>query len=182
MRERALTEEEYRTIFSEVNASVNSRPLWPSNDGDINQPPITCNDILRPGGLERDPVTLNTVYCPRKRYEYIQNVVNEWWKLWLEHFVPNLQERSKWYKKRDNLSTGDIVLLRDSNIPRGKWKMAVVTKIYPGNDGRVRSAEIKMKDKKYVRPITKLTLLLSKDGMKNYNKSEEELSTGGRGD
>ena len=69
---RILTEEEYRTVFAEVTKCVNSRPLWPSSNGDVEQPPITCIGLLRPGGLPRDPDSLNVTCHPRKRYHQIQ--------------------------------------------------------------------------------------------------------------
>ena len=101
IKERILSEEEYRTIFAEIGACINSRPLWPSSDGDISQPPITCQDLLRPSGLNYNPPALGAVWNPRKRYQHIQQLVNDWWTLWLRHFAPNLQVRNKWYKSRE---------------------------------------------------------------------------------
>ena len=98
VKEKVLCEEEYRTILAEITSCINSTPLWPSSDGVIEQPPITCNDLLRPGGLPRDPVSLNVSCHPKKRYQQIQHIVNDWWQVWLLHFTPNLQCRSKWFK------------------------------------------------------------------------------------
>ena len=97
------------------------------------------------------------------RYGYIQNVVEEWWKIWMLNFAPNLQVRNKWFKQRKNVEIGDIVLCIDSNSRRSNWQMAVVTNIYKGRDGNVRSVRIKTKNGEYDRPITKLCLLLAKD-------------------
>ena len=76
-----LSEEEYSTIFAEITASINSRPIWPSTEGDIEQPPLTCQDLIRPSYLDHDPTILNIDWNPRKKYEYLQKLVNEWWKL-----------------------------------------------------------------------------------------------------
>lgn len=165
-----LSEESYRTVLCEVTSSINSRPLWPATEGDVEQPPITCNDLLRPGGLERNPVTLDLCDNPRKRYQQIQRITNEWWSLWMKYFVPNLQIRNKWYKKRENLNVGDIVLIIDSSVHRASWSMAIVEEVYPGTDKMVRSVKVKSKDGNYVRPITKLTLLLSKDEYEEFKK------------
>lgn len=156
-----LSEEDYRTIFLEITACINSRPLWPASDGDVGGTPITCEDLIRPRGLPRDPIELNIAVNPRKRYQLIQNMVNEWWRLWMLHFTPNLQTRKKWFKIRENLEVGDIVLVVDTDAPRSHWKMGRVTKIYPGNDGLVRSARIKTSIGEYDRPITRLCILLS---------------------
>ena len=103
-----LHEEEYRTVFAEITATINSRPVWPSSDGDIGQPTITCQDLLRPSVLDHNPELLNEEWNPRKRYTYLQKLVREWWKLWLSHFVPNLQSRNKWFKLRSDIDVDDI--------------------------------------------------------------------------
>ena len=129
IKERVLSEEEYRTVLAEIANCINSRPLWPSCEGDIEQPSITCVDLLRPTGLPRDPICLNLSCHPRKRYQQIQSIVNEWWKLWMLHFIPNLQVRGKWLKTRENLCVGDITLIIDPQFSRSKWKMAVVENV-----------------------------------------------------
>lgn len=157
-----LTEEEYRTVLAEVTACINSRPLWPSTDDSLEQP-ITCLDLLRPAGLDRDPETMNVTCNVRKRYQYLQSVVNEWWQLWLRNFVPNLQPKGKWFKVRANVVVGDIVLVIDKDAARSKWNMGIIEEVYPGTDGLVRSVKVRTLSGTYVRPITKLTLLLSKE-------------------
>lgn len=37
--------------------------------------------------------------------------------------------------------------------------MGKVTKVFPGTDGRVRTAEVQVKDRVYTRPITRLIVL-----------------------
>ena len=160
VNERVLSEEEYRTVLKQVQELVNNCPLWPT-DGNVEQSPITSNDLLRPKGLNRNPTSLNEGN-PKLRYDYIQRLVSEWWKLWLQYFVPNLQPRSKWRKLRENVAVGDIVLVIDKDIIRGQWQMAVVLEVYTGSDGNVRSVKIKTRTGTYDRPITKLCLLLSK--------------------
>ena len=171
MEEKVLTSEEYQTLFSEISTCINSRPLWPVSEGDLEETPITCNDLLRlgggGGGLGRDPITMNLSCNPRKRYNYIQSIADEWWKIWIRNFVPNLQVRSKWFKNRENISIVDMILLKDDSIPRGKWNRAIVDDVFPGIDRRVRSARIRTNNNILNRPITKLILLLSHDEMKN---------------
>ena len=62
-----------------------------------------------------------------------------------------------------NLAIGDIVLIIDPMIPRSRWKMAIVEQVYNGDDGLIRSVRVKTKSGSYDRPITKLSLLLSKE-------------------
>ena len=166
VKDRVLSEEEYRTVMSEIQSSINSRPLWPPNDGDLNQPPITCNDLLSPNGLVREVDALN-VNNPRTRYGYIQLIVDEWWKIWMSNFVPNLQIRNKWYKCLRNVQVGDIVLIIEPKINRSKWLLAKVIDTYKGTDGNVRSVKIMTSTGTYDRPITKLSLLIAKEEYEN---------------
>ena len=146
----------------EVQNLINSRPLWSPSEGALNDPPITCNDLLRPGGLNKHPDHLNTGN-PRSRYEYIQRLCDEWWKIWLRNFVPTLQVRNKWWKPRENVGIGDIVLVIDPNNNRGKWQMGKIMDVFPNPDGKVRSVRVKTSNGTYDRPITKLTLLISRN-------------------
>ena len=92
--------------------------------------------------------------------------------------MPNLQLRSKWYKTRENLAVGDLVLLIDANVKRCQWSMGKILKVYPGADGKVRSVNVKTTEGTYDRPITKVCLLLAKEEYEN--ESEESSSLGER--
>ena len=121
IKDSILSEEEYRTLLAEIAAIINLRPLWSPSDGDIDQLIITCQDLIRPSNLSHHPDALNVDSNPKKRHQYVQRLVNEWWKLWLRHFVPNLQPRSKWFKVRESMEKGDVVLIIDTNLKRGQW-------------------------------------------------------------
>ena len=174
--DRVMNEEEYRTFLMETQNLINSRPLWPPNEGESDDPPITCNDLLRPKGLNRHPDHLNQG-SPRSRYNYIQRLCDEWWRIWLKNFLPNLQVRNKWWKSRESLEIGDVVLLIDPNISRGKWHMGKILEVFPSLDGRIRSVRVRTSNGIYDRPITKLTLLMSRSEYEN--ECEEAPSSQG---
>jgi hypothetical protein len=48
---------------------------------------------------------------------------------------------TKWQRKERQFKVGDIVLLVDDNLPRGKWNMARVVEVFPGKDGIVRNED-----------------------------------------
>ena len=49
----------------------------------------------------------------------------------------------------------------DENSTRGLWPMGIVEKVNTGRDGLVRSAQIRTRTTKLVRPVTKLVFLES---------------------
>ena len=174
VKDHILSEEEYKTVLVEIQDTINSRPLWPHNDGAIDEPSTSFNDLLRPKGLQRQPTQIN-YGTPRTRYEYVQRVVNEWWGIWFRNFVPNLQIRSKCWKTRENVTRGDVVLLLEPKIKRGRWQLGIVIDTYVGEDNRVRSVKVKTSTGYYDRPITKLSLLLAKEEYdKNGNENDGE--------
>ena len=51
---------------------------------------------------------------------------------------------------------GNLVIVGEEGVKRGKWPLGRVTSTAPGKDGVVRVAEIKTKDGVYTRPVSKL--------------------------
>ena len=57
------------------------------------------------------------------------------------------------------MKVGELVIVQDDDIKRGKWPLARVIRVMPGRDGIVRVAEIKTRSGVYTRPISKLLRL-----------------------
>ena len=55
----------------------------------------------------------------------------------------------------------DIVMIIDTNVKRGCWKLGEVVNTYVGDDGLVRVVDVKMGDGQVLRrPVVKLIILL----------------------
>ena len=92
----------------------------------------------------------------------VQHLADEFWSRWKKEYVSNLQRRSKWNNAVRNFKSGDVVLLKQADVKRNQWPLAIVTKPLPSEDGLVRSVELKTTANKSVitRPIHKLVLLV----------------------
>ena len=84
----------------------------------------------------------------------------------MKYFAPNLLPRNKWYRQRENLQEGDLVLETEPT-PRSTWQLGLVLLTYPGADGLVRKARIKTAISVYDRPIHKLCLIATKQELNN---------------
>ena len=73
-------------------------------------------------------------------------------------YLPTLLERSKWRFQDRDLQVNDVVLVVDE-LPRGEWLTGWVTKVFVGQNGRVRSALVRTPQGEYDRPIVRLCLL-----------------------
>ena len=148
----------------EAAAIVNCRPLTIDN---LNDPtslePITPNHLLTmkskivlppPGEFQRADL------YSRKRWRRVQHLINEFWTRWKNEYLQNLQVRQKWSRPCRNLCVGDIVIIKNDNVPRNQWNLAKVIKVFPGKDGRVRKVKLATSDTELERPVQKLVLLL----------------------
>ena len=106
--------------------------------------------------LVRPPSIL---YEYRRRWKYIQHLVDKFWKRWTREYLPTIQHRRKWVKDAPNAHIGDIVLIMDELTHRNQWAMGRVVRVNHGRDGNVRSWELKTQKGRCTRPVAKLCLL-----------------------
>ncbi|XP_043206456.1 uncharacterized protein LOC122372869 [Amphibalanus amphitrite] len=94
-----------------------------------------------------------------RRWRHSQQIADHFWRRWTREYLPTLIGRQKWTKDTRNIQIDDVVLVAESNVPRGRWPLARVAKVFPGSDGRVRSVELNTPSGTYVRPVVRLCVL-----------------------
>ena len=152
--------EALRTVFAEVVIILNSRPLTPCSDDPNDLEPLTSNHLLQRKHLALPPgLFVHEDLYGRKQWRRAQFLADCFWKRWIKEYLPTLQQRQKWVRKKGSLKVKDLVLIVDEKSPRGRWLLGRVLKIFPGDDQRVRVAEVKTKSSTLIRPISKLVLL-----------------------
>ena len=148
--------ETLRTVFAEVTSILNSRPICPSSDDPNDLEPLTPNHLLlQHRNLFVPPGDLYS----HKQWRHAQFIADCFWFRWIREYVPTLQQRHKWLLNKQNLAVNDLVLVVDNTVPRSRWLLGRVTRVFPGEDLCVRTAEVKTKNSRLVRPVTKLCLL-----------------------
>ncbi|XP_068247720.1 uncharacterized protein [Palaemon carinicauda] len=70
--------------------------------------------------------------------------------------APCLPQVVKGFNKKCDLSKGDLVLIKEDNLPRLKWPLGVIVDVFKGRDGLVRSVRLKTKKGEITRPIQRL--------------------------
>ncbi|XP_026005436.1 uncharacterized protein LOC113010547 [Astatotilapia calliptera] len=162
-----LTHEVLSTLMAEVGAIINARPLAPiSSDPDspfLLTPAMiltqkVCTPLAPPGSFEATDMY-------RQQWKRVQHLANTFWERWRREYLSTLQNRSKWQNSQPNVKEGDLVLLKDPQVKRNQWPMALVTKAYPDSDGKVRKLELRVTKggtiKTFFRPVTEVVVLLS---------------------
>ena len=163
LKEQTLKEESLPTLFCEVENIMNSRPLTTvsSDTSDLN--PLTPNHLLRFNGNVQTFGTFTDIEkYSRKRWKQIQYLADVFWSQWKKEYLSALQKRNCWKSKRENISVGDVVLLKDEMTPRCQWPLGRVIEVIKSKDHLIRSVKIKTQNSEYTRPISKIILLFKK--------------------
>ncbi|KAL0838691.1 hypothetical protein ABMA28_016761 [Loxostege sticticalis] len=172
--EQTLTFEEYSTILSQLEGCLNSRPLCPMTEDPNDLEAITPAHFLACGPT----LTIyETETDLRTRWHLTQKIYKDIWDRWSNEYLTLLAARSKWRKPQRNIKENDVVVIREDNIPPGKWALGRVVQLHPGSDGYVRVVTLKTKNGFMQRPIVKLSVLPVSDNQDIDQKPHKQPST-----
>ena len=163
-KQQTLDDESLHTVMCEVEAILNSRPLTAVSSDPNDLEPLTPNHLLL---LKKQPILppgvfkADDVYAKR-RWRQVQYLSDLFWTRWIKEYLPLMNVRQKWNRIRRNFEKGDIVIIADTNAPRGSWMLARVLEVMPDSRGLVRSVRLQTKTSVLDRPISKICLLVPK--------------------
>lgn len=159
--EQSLTFEEYATILTQVEGCLNSRPICKQSDDPADLSPLTPAHfligepiILCPG---EDLLTTKTNYL--HRWELLQQMMQGFWKRWSSEYLNTLLNRPKWNRVTENFRVGDLVIIKEDNLPPARWSLGRIERVVTGPDELVRSVALRTQFGLIKRPIVKLALL-----------------------
>ena len=154
------------TVFAEVQCLVNSRPLgYPSNEANDLQPITPNHFILGRATTEVPQGPFRETKNSRKRFEFVQALAQQVLNRFHREYLQTLMQRAKWQSKERQFKIGDIVLMVDSNVARGKWNLARVIEVYPGRDGVARNGKLKTKCGEYKRSVQRCCQILEEESL-----------------
>ncbi|XP_031355027.1 uncharacterized protein LOC116179379 [Photinus pyralis] len=153
---KSLDCDELQTIISEIEATVNMRPLTYLDDQPENLMFLTPAHFLL--GSNECGFHINNNHPDIKRNQILQKWKNrnkltqKFWKVWSNNY---LQQSRLFHNQHQvqskKIEVGDVALLHDDNVPRLLWKLVRIMKLFHGRDGRVRACEVKTADQTVLR-------------------------------
>lgn len=158
--DRTLTFEELSTLFARAEAVLNSRPLCAlSSDPNEFEVLTPAHFLVGRSLLDAPEYDLTNLPIHRlTRWQAIQQIAQQFWRLWRKEFLHTLQTRQKWFKGCRELKVGDLVLIH-SDAPPLQWLVGRVTKLHPGPDNVTRVVTVRTQNGEFIRPVVKLSPL-----------------------
>ena len=161
---QTVDDDSLHTLFCEIEAIVNSRPLSVVSSDARDMVPITPNRLLTMGEPPLSLGAFDKSECySRRRWRQVQSMAEQFWCRWKREYLLGLQQRQKWFKERRNVKIGDVVMIINENLARCHWPLARVSEVKYSKDGLVRSVIVKQGLQCYERPLSKLIMILEDD-------------------
>ncbi|XP_064072091.1 uncharacterized protein LOC135193463 [Vanessa tameamea] len=157
-----LTFEEMITVLTQVEACLNSRPMSSISD-DVND-----FEVLTPGHfLIGEPLLTAPDYnfeelsiSSLRRWQHTQRMLQTFWRKWSKEYLNRFLQRYKWaVNNNPQTNIGDIVIIKEDNLPPCRWLYGRVIATHSGADNIVRVVRLKTKNGILKRPISKLCFL-----------------------
>lgn len=141
-----LTFEEITTLFAQVEAVLNSRPLCPLSSSPTDFLFLSPGHFLvgRPLTALPSPALEERKIESLARYARIEKIHQHFWNRWQKEYITELQQRQKWKTSPASrtLTIGDLVLLQEDHIPPLSWRLGRIHRLFPGPDDITRVADV----------------------------------------
>ena len=151
---------ELEEILLDIEINQNSRPLTYLED-DVTFPVLTSNSFIfgQPTTLPEEDYTEDDGSTEMKRRSrYIKKCKESIWKQWNAEYLQALRERHnmKHKVKKMKIFIEDVVLIKNEDRNRRKWKIGIVDKLYYGRDDVIPAVQLRSGKSFIQRPIQHL--------------------------
>ncbi|KAL1272956.1 hypothetical protein QQF64_028818 [Cirrhinus molitorella] len=59
----------------------------------------------------------------RKRWRRVQYLTQQFCSIWRKEYLANITLRQRWQAPRRNVKFGDIVIVKEEDLPRNEWRL-----------------------------------------------------------
>lgn len=161
MSNAMLTFEEFYTTLTQIEAILNSRPLTPLSPDPNDYNALTPAHFLIGRQITSlpDPSLIDINESRLSRFQRVQQFQQHFWERWMKEYVSELQIRTKWKTNQLQLKEGDMVVIKQDNVPPLQWQLGRIVQIQRGSDNIARVASIKTEYGVIKRSFAKICVL-----------------------
>ncbi|XP_059217400.1 uncharacterized protein LOC131994647 [Stomoxys calcitrans] len=129
------TFEEFATLLVRIESVLNSRPLSPITDNSSELLALTPGHFLRGAPLVAVPeVAAENLSLP-DRWERLKVQQHQFARRWKDEYLKELQHRYKWQVPKENVEVGQLVVVKEDQLPPCEWMLGRITKTHLAGDG-----------------------------------------------
>lgn len=152
---------ELSTVLIQIEGVLNSRPLTPMSNEVNDLEVLTPGHFLigRPLTAVPEPDVTSSSNNRLRRWFLTQKITQDFWKRWSLEYLNTLTQRYKWQCRRENVKLGELVLIKEDDVPAMKWRLGRVCELFPGDDQLVRVVSIKTKTGVMRRAVSRIVRL-----------------------
>lgn len=151
-----------QTLLSEIEATLNTRPITPmtgntAENARILRPIDLINPQFSLGFLDspKAPVTQYDPFISTEsqetlvsHYALLRDSLETFWELWHKDYLQALADRNqlriaKKQESGNRPKVGDVVLMQTDNTTRSNWPLGLIVQVNKSADGAVRSVKLK---------------------------------------
>ncbi|XP_070139210.1 uncharacterized protein [Drosophila bipectinata] len=142
---RKYTFEELATLLARIEACLNSRTLAPMSKDPAEILALTPGHFLVGGPLLAtvEPEIKGDTTSIINRWQHLKALQQQFRLRWKEEYLEELHKRKKWLAPTRDLRVGDMVVIKEDNLPSNEWRLGRVDAVYLGFDGHVRVIDIR---------------------------------------
>jgi hypothetical protein len=156
-----LTFEAFSTVLTQIEAILNSRPLTPMSNDPNDLSCLTAGHFLIGDSMTSFPHP-NLQEVPSNRltqWQRIEQLRQHFWTRWSKEYISLLQQRSKWKSPQANVELGQLVLIKEDNLPPLRWVTGRIVELFPGQDKITRVVLIKTSSGLIKRSVSRVCVL-----------------------
>ena len=153
LRTAVLSEDEIRTIITEIEATLNARPLTYVYSEQMEDILMQSHLIIRRRILnlpdfnkqcQEDSIIDQQMLTHRMKY--LSTLLKNYWHIWSNDYLTSLREFHHNRTMRENtafIKVGDIVVIHEEHVPRNFWRTGKVEQLIVSRDNEIRGAIVK---------------------------------------
>lgn len=180
-----LTYKEFTTVLAQIEAVLNSRPMYPLSADPNDLTALTPGHFLigRPLTAPVSDDLTKSKLSSLSRFKRTEQICQHFWSRWMTEYISELQRRVKWKSNMVDLQPNTMVVIKEDNSPPLKWCLGRILSVFPGKDGVSRVADIKTATGVTRRSFAKICPLPTtdvEDAVSEEDNVESGSSQGGR--
>lgn len=150
------------TLLAQIEAVLNSRPMYALNDDPTDYSALTpAHFLIQEPFILPPPISVpaQTSYSLKRMFDEQKKIIEHFWQRWNNEYLTTLLPRKKWTQEKEHIKVGQLVVIKDENLPPARWLLGRIVELIKSKDKLIRSVVIQTAKTKLTRAVQKVCIL-----------------------